>query len=722
MAVYAVVRSALEGFHGAPPVDLLALVVTMTAVLQGVAYRRKDLRAASEDRGRTLAAQLARQVLDAETPQFRQLIGDDDHRINLHFVRRTSAVRPASNPHGVGRMYLNPDESSTASPDIHTYYQSTQPKRLLITGKAGAGKTALLLELLLALVENRQDDEPVPLRMGLAQYDTRLTVAENVASHLMAAYNWRHDEALELVKQGRVLPVLDGLDEMDRAVGDPAHDQQRARALLDHLNRYQRGRYLAPVILTCRTTHYDALPRNRQLRDAARIEVAPVDAEKACAYLGGRALDPQAWQPVLDHIRRTSTSALAVTLSNPWRLTLAATVFAHEGDPADLLRHPAIDDPDKYLLGRLIPASTGLADPRPYSSADVHRWLAGLAVYHHEHGTSAHHAPGTSVDIVLHHIWPASGPVLTRFLHVLVVTAGVAAFSDFVMGGLDKSMLLYFALLCLPAARIGLSPRSAPKRFDPRRLFTRRGLRQVVVGLAFSLPAAAGVGVVFALVAMVLAKDGPHGFIPYLSQGFGFGLLIIPAASLYFAFNRGLSDALTPRDPLRNDLRFGLSLGLIFWFSYGLVFWPVYRRVYALQHSLGIERLFENSHVGGRQLTLAEMYQEHGPLYGFTSGTAADLLHTFHVEYATVLGCAAGLMEALVFGVALGAGAWTRYAIAVTISSVRSGLPLRLDAFLDWAYRAGILRISGISYQFRHLELQEWLLQNPSENAASHSP
>jgi hypothetical protein len=36
-------------------------------------------------------------------------------------------------------------------------------------------------------------------------------------------------------------------------------------------------------------------------------------------------------------------------------------------------------------------------------------------------------------------------------------------------------------------------------------------------------------------------------------------------------------------------------------------------------------------------------------------------------------------------------------------------LPWRTQHFLEWAYLAGFLRISGVSYQFRHDELRKWL-------------
>ncbi|MFF3404124.1 hypothetical protein ACFYW6_37315 [Streptomyces sp. NPDC002659] len=45
-----------------------------------------------------------------------------------------------------------------AVPDILEYYRTTRPQRLVITGAAGAGKTVLALELLLALLEDHKDN------------------------------------------------------------------------------------------------------------------------------------------------------------------------------------------------------------------------------------------------------------------------------------------------------------------------------------------------------------------------------------------------------------------------------------------------------------------------------------------------------------------------------------------------------------------------------------
>ncbi|MFF8919112.1 hypothetical protein ACF08M_38920 [Streptomyces sp. NPDC015032] len=104
-----------------------------------------------------------------------------------------------------------------------------------------------------------------------------------------------------------VLPVLDGLDEMDplRPDGTPNPEASRARAALKKLNEYQDGLEAGPLVLTCRTGHYDALAPtpaiNSRLIDAARVAIAPVDTHRAIDYLRNRILDTSRWQPLIGH-------------------------------------------------------------------------------------------------------------------------------------------------------------------------------------------------------------------------------------------------------------------------------------------------------------------------------------------------------------------------------------------------------------------------------------
>ncbi|MFI9583484.1 hypothetical protein ACIHCQ_16925 [Streptomyces sp. NPDC052236] len=83
----------------------------------------------------------------------------------------------------------------------------------------------------------------------------------------------------------------------------------------------------------------------------------------------------------------------------------------------------------------------------------------------------------------------------------------------------------------------------------------------------------------------------------------------------------------------------------------------------------------------------------------------------FGLALGFVSGHAFGLAVGLAFGLYLLAGAVRRY--VVFLCCFRGRLPRRLGAFLHWAYGAGLLRISGLAYQFRHRELQDWLATNP---------
>src|SRR5262249_32656734 len=58
---------------------------------------------------------------------------------------------------------------------------------------------------------------------------------------------------------------------------------------------------------------------------------------------------------------------------------------------------------------------------------------------------------------------------------------------------------------------------------------------------------------------------------------------------------------------------------------------------------------------------------------------------------------------------------WPRYLGAASILARAGKLPFRAARFLDWAYSVGLLRISGIAVQFRHVELQNWLT-SPQQN------
>jgi tetrahydromethanopterin S-methyltransferase subunit F len=97
-----------------------------------------------------------------------------------------------------------------------------------------------------------------------------------------------------------------------------------------------------------------------------------------------------------------------------------------------------------------------------------------------------------------------------------------------------------------------------------------------------------------------------------------------------------------------------------------------------------------------------------------TLGCTVGLVTRSVLALAPGIVLACSLTMGIVFGITVGlAGA--RY-IAL-LMCVRGRVPVRLGRFLIWCHGAGLLRVAGVAYQFRHRELQEYLAQNPEPSS-----
>ncbi|WP_395576901.1 NACHT domain-containing protein [Streptomyces sp. BK79] len=660
------------------PVDkatLLSLLAGVVgAALAGMALR-KPIEGNDGELARSRAKTLERQVQTGESTVRRQLLGADRRRINLAYVLHPAAGRAAIAP-PAGSTFT--DEPAAADlPNVLDYYRATRPRRLVITGAGGAGKTVLALELMLALLKERADDDPVPVRIPLAQWDTSQPLATLLVQRLVDAYDWPRDRAASLVDQGMVLPVLDGLDEMDPVRDDGTPDPQPPRALaaLEALNAYQEGLDAGPLVLTCRTQHYDSLAPALQLIDAARIAIAPVNTQQAITYLRDRALDPPRWQPLLDYLQAHPTGPLAATLSTPWRLCLTATVYHRTGNPAELLDHPTTHALDQDLLARYIPAATETAtantsNPRHYTPDQVHRWLHHLT--HHLDGTTTRN-PAT--DLTLHRLWPLAGRTRVRITDALLTALTVLLLPLAVLfpltGYIDFSSRLQ-VIMILAAGAFALRA-AEPRRLPSIRKDNHEGtrLRGLLRGLTRWLTR-------------------------WLTRGLGFGFALATVTGLWVALDARLDGQLD--GGLAEGLDVGLSHGSIF----GVLGWLGYGVMDALRSSLSRE---PTPAANPGKIVRDDMV--HGLVVGLVA--VPWVWGGFWLPIAFPVSFALGLT--LAFALTVGLGATRRYGVFLLCS--RGRLPFRLARFMDWAVPAGLLRYSGAAYQFRHRELQQWLAQHP---------
>ncbi|MGW2827379.1 NACHT domain-containing protein [Streptomyces sp. NPDC001443] len=532
------------GLQPADTASLLGLPLGVAGLVTAVLSLRRPIEGNDTEVARGWARTLAQQVRTGESQARAQLLGEDTERINLAYVLHLSTDRSATAP-AAGLTFT---DSPAAVPDITAYYRSTRPSRLVITGAPGAGKTVLALELLLNLIETRDDADPVPVRIPLNSWDTEQPLDVLLAQRLVDAYDWPRRLAEVLVAQGMVLPVLDGLDEMDprRPDGTPDSHAPRAASALNALDTYRDGLNPAPLILTSRTDHYDALPEGFRVRDAARIAIAPVDADQARTYLHDRARDPQRWQRLLDHLVVHPGGTMAALLSTPWRLCLAATVYHREGDPSELLAQSTPAKLDDYLLARYIPAAVSAApNPRRYRAGEVDRWLRQLAVHltNPQPVTAGTPASTSGTDLTLHRLWPLAGRSRVRTADALLATLTVLlALPLTVAKGALTGYSAAVALFAVLAGFLALGTHS-PRHLNWNRLRTAVGRKTVLVSLSTGL----GIGLT------IVPTAG-------LAVGLPVGLLIGVAISLAFGLQGEPTTAASPRATIRGDFVYGLVL------------------------------------------------------------------------------------------------------------------------------------------------------------------
>jgi NACHT domain-containing protein len=577
-----------------------------------------------------------------------------DRAANVRFVKGSGRFREVDGP----------SEGSLAT--VLEYYRSLSPGRLVLLGEPGAGKTVLMIELLIQLLEQHQHDPatPVAVLVSAAAYDTSLGWEQWLAGHLALRFGTSPAVAARLVRDGRLLPLVDGLDEMDLAASQP----ERAGVLVAALNGWMRGRERAPVVVTCRRDEYRALGRG--IDRAAQVEMVPLSGAEIADYLREQFLDASEehrWEPVLTALRADPAGPLVAQLATPWRLTLALTAFRDDGDPADLL--PATPDMtaeiaaeyargvDRQLLNRYVPAAVGLHDPSGrYRPDDVERWLTALAdglAWQASHELSA-------TDIRLDQWWKPTGRRATRLGHTTVVA--LAAVPWFIAEVATGTWGFFVPGALVLAGALATRRTVAARRIRIGNVLTRRGLRDVAIGLAFATAFDLALWITSQLV------ESSSSGIPELSPiWFVAPLVPVFAIGLAVGLARGITDtsprAVKPHDVISSDGRYGLAVGL----AYILVIGFAMELVGAAWFGLGL-------------------------------GLAGAL---------TI-----GVMVALLGGpvpVVSSGSAWVRYHVSVVINAVRRRGPLRFAAFLDWAHQAGLLRVSGVAYQFRHRQLQDWL-------------
>ncbi|NUP64449.1 MAG: NACHT domain-containing protein [Nonomuraea sp.] len=261
-------------------------------------------------------------------------------------------------------------------------------RQLVVLGEAGAGKSVLSILLTLGLIERSAEDDPVPVLLPATSWNpqeesVRRFAARRMAEDypILAGSPEGRGLADLLMSEGRVLLVLDGLDEL------PPESQERALRKLDEFAATGR-----PLVVTCRPREYQrAVDAGRWIISrAAVVEIMPVDVEQAIAFLSHPEPFRHRWEPVFAHLRHDGEGPLARVLSTPLMVSLARTAYrSATADPAALARLDSRDAVTALLLDTFVtsvhdpdrPAPPEGPPPRRYTPDAARRWLGCLALH-----------------------------------------------------------------------------------------------------------------------------------------------------------------------------------------------------------------------------------------------------------------------------------------------------------------------------------------------------
>jgi hypothetical protein len=706
------------------------------------------------------------------------------------------------------RWALSPRGLTGIDHELPAILQKVPTGWLVVLGDSGSGKTMLLLRTIRDLIQIKQrakNDDPVPVFISMASWDPnadslrgwlekRLPIDYPALGTVVSHKGRKASRIAILLDEQKIIPMLDGLDEMPKNYRVTAIDRLN-EAFNDDPKRPLR------LVMSSKTDAYEeAAARPAEGRypvtAAAAIELHALDPDKVTSYLGARGKESR-WAAVDAKLKQGDGSYLAQALDTPLYASLASAIYnagrakarGKLRNPAELCALPTEQSVHNHLLDEFLPAMyaderealEGWQDGKDNDRSEIdrgeqpllpaERWLMILADY------MTHGRKETTTSLEWWNLrglaprWLVPGAVGA----VCGIATAVAAATGIHVG---VGIGIGFGTGMVIAIAIGVGLFRLHRRSDAGRV--RRGRMN---GTTFENryqkrrpgPGMAGgmIGAVLGSLAAGIAGRHHIGYEPSLFSGLpeGLGMAIGAGASTDFfggfagtllgsfaggclaavwlglpaglvnGLGVGLAVALAIENVGRQapsnriptwDKEIGIPGGIIIGAAIGLIAWRQEGIVYGILFGIilgafaavpfGLRHKDENLRSvpsPGEALTRDLQAFRLTALSAGMAAAAAGFLGISmssifevhgHASWSSIIGdgLGVGVASGLVIGLTFGFyhAASPEYRIISWWLAIRGKAPWRLKSFLDDAYDRTVLRQSGATYQFRHLELQ----------------
>jgi energy-coupling factor transporter ATP-binding protein EcfA2 len=262
-----------------------------------------------------------------------------------------------------------PDRLKPPGTSILQVYDEAQ-QELLILGEPGSGKSTQLYILgqhLLTRSETHQH-APLPFIFSLSSWASKRQALEIwMAQQLVEIYQVPKKMAQQWVENHQVIPLLDGLDEME--------DTARPRCIQE-INRYHQE-HLHPLVACCRSAEYATAAQTDRLLLQQAVVVQPLSQQQITDTFskGGKALAGL-------RAAYKQNSALQELATAPLLLNLL--ILAYQGIPVRDLptQEKYLEDVLQTYVGRMV---TQKGNGTRYPPTVTRRWLQTLAIQMHTH-------------------------------------------------------------------------------------------------------------------------------------------------------------------------------------------------------------------------------------------------------------------------------------------------------------------------------------------------